>query len=58
MIVQKFNNLAAPFADSFLREEIVSMVEAIEKYKVSDLMGLLEKANATESKGNLKLSNI
>ncbi len=58
MIVQKFNNLAVPFADSFLREEIVSMVEAIEKYKVSDLMALLEKVNVTESKGNLQLSNI
>lgn len=58
MIVQKFNNLAAPFADSFLREQIVSMVGSIEKYKVSDLMALLEKVNVTESKENLKLSNI
>lgn len=58
MIVQKFNNLAVPFTDSFLREEIVSMVGAIEKYKVSDLMALLQKVNVTESKGNLQLSNI
>ena len=58
MIVEKFNNLAAPFADEFLREEIITMVEELENYQISDLMALLEKVGTTTSTQNLKLSNI
>lgn len=58
MIVEKFNNLAAPFADELLREEIITMVEELENYHISDLMALLEKVGTTTSTQNLKLSNI
>ena len=57
MIVEKFNNLAAPFADKFLREEIITMVEDLENYQITDLMLLLEKLGTTSTE-NLKLSNI
>ena len=58
MIVEKFNNLAAPFADKLLREEIITMVEDLEKYQIKDLMALLEKIDTPASAENLKLSNI
>ena len=58
MIVEKFNNLAAPSADESLREEIIAIVEDLENYQISDLMSLLEKVGATTSTENLKLSNI
>lgn len=57
MIVEKFNNLSDPFANEFLRNEIISMVENIEKYKIGDLMALLEKVQATASTKNLELNN-
>ena len=57
MIVEKFNNLSYPFADEILRNEIINMVEDIEKYKVSDLMALLEKVPASSSTKNLELNN-
>lgn len=43
MIVEKFNNLSTSFANESLRNEIISMVKNIEKYRISELMGLLEK---------------
>jgi 2-methylcitrate dehydratase len=58
LIVEKFNNLAAPFADEFLREKIITMVEELENYHISELMALLEKVGTTASTQNLKLSNI
>lgn len=58
LIVEKFDNLASPFADELLREEIITMIEDLENYQISDLMSLLEKAGTTTSTQNLKLSNI
>ena len=57
MIVEKFNNLSYPFADEILRNEIIAMVEDLEKYRVSDLMALLEKVPVTASTKNLELNN-
>jgi 2-methylcitrate dehydratase len=57
MIVEKFNNLSYPFADEILRNEIINMVEDLEKYRVSDLMALLEKVPATASAKKLELNN-
>ena len=45
MIVEKFNNLSAPFADEMLREKIISVVADFENYRVKDLMDLLEKVH-------------
>jgi 2-methylcitrate dehydratase len=58
MIVEKFNNLASPFADKYLREKIIAMVANLENYQVNDLMLLFEKAGTAASSKNLKLSNI
>jgi 2-methylcitrate dehydratase len=44
IIVEKFNNLSSPFADRFLRQEIIDTVKNLETFQVSDLMVLLEKA--------------
>ena len=57
MIVEKFNNLSYPFADEILRNEIIAMVEDLEKYRVSDLMALLEKVPVIASTKNLELNN-
>ena len=57
MIVEKFNQLSTPFANELLRNEIIGMVEELEKYKISDLMALLEKVPATASTKNLELNN-
>ena len=57
MIVEKFNNLSYPFADEILRNEIIGMVEDLEKYRVSDLMALLEKVPVIASTKNLELNN-
>lgn len=57
MIVEKFNNLSASFADLVLREKIISMVHDFEKYKVSDLMALLENVKPQLSTQNLELIN-
>ena len=57
MIVEKFNNLSYPFADEILRNEIINMVEDLEKYRISDLMALLEKVPATASAKKLELNN-
>ncbi|HEV2830478.1 MAG TPA: hypothetical protein VGW31_00740, partial [Hanamia sp.] len=57
MIVEKFNNLSYPYADEILRNEIINMVEDLEKYRISDLMALLEKVPATASAKKLELNN-
>ena len=57
MIVEKFNKLSYPFADEILRNEIINVVEDLEKYKVSDLMTLLEKVQATVSIKNVEFNN-
>ena len=57
MIVEKFNNLSYPYADEILRNEIINMVEDLEKYRISDLMALLEKVPATASAKKLELYN-
>lgn len=57
MIVEKFNQLSTPFANELLRNEIISMVEELEKYKISDLMALLEKVHATASIKNVEFNN-
>jgi len=57
MIVAKFNNLSAPFADEVLREKIIQLVQDFEKYKVNDLMTLLEKAAPQFSTKNLEFTN-
>jgi 2-methylcitrate dehydratase len=57
MIVEKFNQLSTPFANELLRNEIISMVEELEKYKISDLMALLGKVHATASIKNVEFNN-
>lgn len=58
MIVEKFNNLSAPFTDDILREEIINVVKNLENYPISHLMALLEKVSIPVLSQNLKLSNI
>jgi 2-methylcitrate dehydratase len=57
MIVEKFNNLSAPFADEFLRKKIISVVNDFENYQVKDLMALLEKIHSQSSTKNLEFTN-
>jgi 2-methylcitrate dehydratase len=57
MIVEKFNNLSAPFADEMLREKIISVVADFENYRVKDLMDLLEKVHAQSTTKNLEFSH-
>ena len=54
MIVEKFNNLSAPFADEVLRTKIISLINDFENYQVKDLMDLLEKVHAQSSTKNLE----
>lgn len=58
MIVEKFNNLVAPFELDSLGEEIIAMVGDMENYQISDLMSLLEKVDSATPTEKLKLSNI
>jgi 2-methylcitrate dehydratase len=57
MIVEKFNNLSAPFADEILREKIISVVNDFENYQVKDLMDLLEEVHSQSSTKNLEFSH-
>jgi 2-methylcitrate dehydratase len=57
MIVEKFNNLSAPFTDEFLRKKIISVVNDFENYQVKDLMALLEKVHSQSSTKNLEFTN-
>lgn len=41
-VIEKFNKLAAPYADKASRESIIKIVRNIEKYKVKDLIAALE----------------
>ena len=54
MIVEKFNNLSAPFADEVLRTKIIGVVNDFENYQVKDLMDLLEKVHTPSSTKNLE----
>jgi hypothetical protein len=40
-VAQKFERLAAPYADASLRRNIISCVENLENVKVRELVGLL-----------------
>jgi len=57
MIVEKFSNLSAPFADEMLREKIISVVADFENYRVKDLMDLLEKLHGQSTTKNLEFSH-
>jgi 2-methylcitrate dehydratase len=57
MIVEKFNNLSAPFADEILCGKIISVVNDFENYQVKDLMDLLEKVHSQSSTKNLEFSH-
>lgn len=55
MVIDKFNGLAASFADEMLRQEIIDLVQHIETYKVSELMELLSRVKAPEPLAEHKL---
>jgi 2-methylcitrate dehydratase len=57
MIVEKFNNLSAPFADEMLRKNIINTVTDFENYRVKDLMDLLEKVHGQSTIKNLEFSD-
>lgn len=44
-VIQKFNNLAHPFADEQLRRDIVAVVRNLEDYPIEELTRLLEKVS-------------
>lgn len=48
-IIDKFNNLSAPYVDEPLRKEIIAVVQDLEHYGVRELVALLEKAYAPQS---------
>jgi 2-methylcitrate dehydratase len=45
-VVQKFERLSSPYADTTLRQEIVESVERLENLQVEDLMRLLARVRA------------
>lgn len=47
-IEQKFNNLASPFTEKSLRDEIIGVVKNLENYQVNDLTPLLARAGGQE----------
>ncbi|HUZ61527.1 MAG TPA: MmgE/PrpD family protein [Hanamia sp.] len=55
LIVEKFNHLSSAFADSSLREKIISTVKDLENYRIKYLMELLEKAHVPAQNKNLKI---
>ena len=57
MIVEKFLNLSAPFADETVINKIINIVNDLEHYRVNDLMTLLEQVHAPSSVKNLKLTH-
>ncbi len=48
-VMQKFNRLAARFADEPLRREITDAVRRLEEIHVAELMGLLAKVRVPAS---------
>jgi 2-methylcitrate dehydratase len=50
-VIKKFEGLSEPYVNRPLREEIADSVAHLEKIHVSDLMGLLGRANSAEQKG-------
>lgn len=48
-IIEKFNLLAAPYVDSETRNEIIEKVQHLEKYKITDLMQILEHLKTTHA---------
>jgi len=57
MIVEKFNNLSAPFADEMLGKKIINTVSDFQNYRVKDLMDLLEKVHGQSTTKNLEFSH-
>ncbi|HEU5364536.1 MAG TPA: MmgE/PrpD family protein [Hanamia sp.] len=57
MIVEKFTNLSAPFADELLQKKIINIVSDLENYQVNDLMTLLEKVHSQSPTKNLEFTN-
>ena len=50
-VIKKFEGLSEPYVNRPLREEIADSVAHLEEIHVSDLMGLLGRANSAEQKG-------